>query len=249
MNFTNIKMRNRVDYCRFSQQVGKTFLSFHKDLHWTLANKIKAILKKKSCLLSSKKQMIACVYSFFRGTHPGKSCRWVTRREASVNQTDTVFGPNEGSNKKGRAWAYLWRRRTCPRCSRTRRLSWAAGPSRTRWWAWGILALQSYLSPAKTSGPERHIKGHGEGRNKSKVMSQGELHWFYTCSPVYLSQRIIVSQSCHISRFTDSHGLDFRLQIDKGGFQRSGNLGGTDSQETTQCCITGNPRILTYNRG
>lgn len=51
--------------------------------------------------------------------------------------------------------SYLWRRRTFLRCSRRRRLSWAAGPSRKRWWAWGILAWLSYLSPAKTSGPGR----------------------------------------------------------------------------------------------
>lgn len=56
--------------------------------------------------------------------------------------------------------SYLWKRRTCPRCSRRRRLSWPADPSRTRWWAWDSLALLCCLGPSKTSNPKRAMQSN-----------------------------------------------------------------------------------------
>lgn len=50
-------------------------------------------------------------------------------------------------------WSYLWRRRTCPRCSRRRHLSLVEGPSRKRWLALDSLAWRHCLLPSKTSGP------------------------------------------------------------------------------------------------
>lgn len=49
--------------------------------------------------------------------------------------------------------SYLWRRRTCPRCSRRRHLSLVEGPSRKRWLALDSLAWRHCLLPSKTSGP------------------------------------------------------------------------------------------------
>lgn len=115
------------------------------------------------------------------------------RSKLKPDGRDTIFGPDEDElNGKeldtAAAWAYLWRRQTCPRCSRTRHRSWPAGPSRKHWWAWGILALPSYLSPAKTSGPEREtqkdvVRKQRKAWSRSNIDSRGTqltLHMYFS---------------------------------------------------------------------
>lgn len=60
-------------------------------------------------------------------------------------------------NAQVRTWtfspAHLWRTQTFPRCSRIRRRSWLANPSRSSWSAWGSRAPPSCPAPSRTTDP------------------------------------------------------------------------------------------------
>lgn len=139
----------------FQNQVGKTFLYSHTD--FSLSHSHTAVIKVKKPTLVFKykhthtqQKHASCwkdVYSAYSQTRP--------RKILGIYNTQNIdMGGKCRKMQLGTA-AHLWRRQTCPRCSRTRHLSWVEDPSRKHWWAWGTLALPSYLSPAKTSGPGR----------------------------------------------------------------------------------------------
>lgn len=84
----------------------------------------------------------------------------VTAHHNTTPSLITAFKPSPNTIQLCALWmsgfcSYLWKRRTCPRCSHRRRLSWLADLSRTRWWAWDSLALRYCLWPSKTNDPKR----------------------------------------------------------------------------------------------
>lgn len=132
------------------------------------------ILRVKLLQLQSSKcstDKALCFNSFpVRHCTSSSSCskgNEVTAHHNATASLITTFNPSPNTIQLCALWmsgfcSYLWKRRTCPRCFHTQRLSWLADLSRTRWWAWDSLALLCCLWPSKTNDPKRDTLQHSQ---------------------------------------------------------------------------------------